>query len=59
MDFDIVYENTQTLVYCDANWASNKDDHKSTSNYVFYWKMLLLARITKKKTISYYVVNKS
>jgi len=48
VDFDIVNENTQTLVYYDANWASNKDDHKSTSNYVFYWKMLLLARIAKK-----------
>ncbi len=33
-DYDIIYGNTQMCVYYDADWVNNKDDHKSTSNYI-------------------------
>jgi hypothetical protein len=34
-DYDIVYGNTQMCTYCDVDWASNMDDHKSMLGYVF------------------------
>ncbi len=33
-DHDTIYGSTQMCAYCDANWANNMDDCKSTSNYV-------------------------
>jgi hypothetical protein len=39
-DYDIVYGSTQMCAYCNAIWASNMDDCKSTSSYVSYLKMV-------------------
>ncbi len=29
-DYDTIYGSTQMCAYCDANWANNMDDPKST-----------------------------
>jgi len=32
----ILFMETQMCACCDVNWAGNMDDHKFTSNYVFF-----------------------
>jgi hypothetical protein len=49
-DYDIVYGGTQMCTYCDANWASNMDDYKSTSNYVFLLGNGVINWNNKRKT---------
>ncbi len=50
-DYDIVYGSTQMCACCDAIWASNMDDYKSTSNYVFLLRNGASTKITRSKLL--------